>query len=78
MFQRYIACVCMDVAKVHPDVAYVMSVSEACCKRLLKNVSSVSDLCCKCFLFECYACFTPIYVARVGSKCCSCFSLMLE
>ena len=51
----------MDVAKVDRDVAYVASVSEACCKRLFKmfylfqtyvagvfylDVAYVSHICC--------------------------------
>ena len=46
----------VDVIKVDRDVAYVASVSEACCKcfrdmlqAFVQNVSSVSDVCCKRF-----------------------------
>jgi hypothetical protein len=49
----------IDVAKVDRDVAYVASVSEACCKyfndilqAFVQNVSSVSDLCCKRFYLD--------------------------
>jgi hypothetical protein len=74
----------MDVAKVDQDVAYVASVSEACCKcfkRMLqafcRNVSSGLDVCCKRFDLN-VAYVSHIYVARVCSKCFSLFSLMLQ
>ena len=65
----------MDVAKVDQDVAYVASVSEACCKRLFKmvhlsqtyvasvfylDVARVSHICCKS-MFEVFQLF-PSYV----------------
>jgi hypothetical protein len=61
----------MDVAKVDRDLAYVASVSEACCKHLFKVFH----------LFQMYAADVLIwmlhrfqqYVARVCSKCFSCF-----
>jgi len=63
----------MDVEKVDRDVAYAVSVSEACCKRLLKVF----------LLFQTYvACVLILmlhifhtYVTRVCSKYFSCFIL---
>jgi hypothetical protein len=43
-FKWYISNFYMDVAKVDRDVTHVTSVSEVCCKCLLKNVSSVFSL----------------------------------
>ena len=66
----------MDVAKVDRDVAYVASVSEACCKcfrgtlhAFVQNVPSISDVCCKRFLSGCCTCYThmlPEYVQNVS------------
>ena len=42
------------VAKVDQDVAYVTSVSEACCKRLFKMFHLFSEVCMQVFfLFGC-------------------------
>ena len=74
----------MDAAKVDQDLAYVVSVSEACRKcfkgmlqAFVRNVSSVSDVCYKRFDLDA-AYVSHIYVARVCSKCFSCFRLMLQ
>jgi hypothetical protein len=57
---------------------------EPCCKcfkdmlqAFVQNVSSVSDVCCKSFNLD-VAYVSHIYVARVCSKCFSCFNLMLQ
>jgi hypothetical protein len=62
----------------------VASVLEACCKcfrdmlqAYVQNVSSVLDLCCKHFFYRMLHMFHT-YVARICSKGCRCFGLMLE
>jgi hypothetical protein len=74
----------MDVVKVDRNVAYVASVSDACCKcfrgilqAFVQNISSVSDVCCKYFFIWMLQLFHT-YVARVCSKCFSRFNLMLK
>jgi hypothetical protein len=57
----------MDVAKVDRDVAYVASVSEACCKRLFKMFHLFSDVCCKRFYLD-VAYVSHTYVVRVWFK----------
>jgi hypothetical protein len=41
----------VNVAKVDQDVAYVASVSEACCKRLFKIFHLFSDVCLGAFFY---------------------------
>ena len=51
----------MDVTKVDgADVAYVASVSEACCKNLFKMFHLFPDVCCNCFLSRRCICFTQM------------------
>jgi energy-converting hydrogenase Eha subunit C len=52
----------MDIAKVDRDVAYVASVSEACCKRLFK-------------MFHLVASFFYLDIAHVSQICCSMFEM---
>jgi hypothetical protein len=52
----------MDVAKVDADVAYVAMVVNVCCKHL----------------FQMFHLFFPMYVASVLSRCCICFTHMLQ
>jgi hypothetical protein len=57
----------VDIAKVDRDVAYIISVSESCCKcfkgmfqAFVQNISYILDVCCKRFRFGCCICFTHI------------------
>ena len=57
----------IDVAKVDRDVAYVVSVSEVCCKRLFSvfhDVTYVSHIC-----YECFICMLSMF--------CKCFQVFL-
>ena len=67
----------MDVAKVDRDVAYVASVSEACCKRLFKMFHLCQTYVPSTFDLD-VAYVSHIYVTRVCSKCFGHFSLMLQ
>ena len=78
----------MDIAKVDRDVAYVASVSEACCKcfrdmlqAFVQNVSSILDVRCKHFLSGCFTCFTHMlqeYVRNVSHICCKSMFKMFQ
>jgi hypothetical protein len=53
----------IDVVKVDGDVAhvaYVASVSEACCRHLFKLFHLFPDVCCKCFDLDVAYVFTHI------------------
>jgi len=64
-----------DIAKVHRDVAYAASVSEACCKRLFKVFHLFQTYVASVLIWMLHMFHT--YVARVCSKCFNCFILML-
>jgi hypothetical protein len=80
-FQRYIAIVsyacCKSRSGDDANVAYVVSVSKACCKRFFKMFHLFRNICCNHFLSGCCICFHT-YVAIVCSKYFSYFSLMLQ
>jgi hypothetical protein len=63
----------MDVAKVDQNIA---SISEAYCKPLFKMFHLFQTMLQVFFIWMLHIFHT--YVARVYSKCCGCFSLMLQ
>jgi hypothetical protein len=66
----------MDVAKVDREVAYVASVSDACCKRLFEMFHLFHTYIVSVFIWILYMFYTCL--VRVCSKCFSCFSLILQ
>ena len=78
MFQRHVAIVsygCYENRSM--DVAHVVSVSEACCKRLFKRFHLFLDICCKRFDLDVAYVFTHMLQQYV-LKCFICFSLLLR
>jgi hypothetical protein len=65
MFQVFHICILqvfhMDIAKLDRNVAYVTSVSEACCKRLLKIFICFLDVCLQVFLIWMFYMFYTCY-----------------
>jgi hypothetical protein len=66
----------IDVTKVDRGVVYVASVLEACCKRLFKIFHLLQTYVANVLNWMLHMFCT--YVARVCSKCFSCFTLMLQ
>jgi hypothetical protein len=77
MSWRYVARICMNVAKVDRDVAYVVMVIHVCCKHLfLMFYLFFQTYIANVFIWMLHMFYA--YVARVLSRRCVCVAIVFE